>query len=426
MYSKTRRHFLCAGAGLVAASLLPACSNRNSSGASAHLVVVGGGYAGATTARYVRQWSKFNIRVTLVEPNANFVSCPFSNLVIGGLRRIGDITNSYKGLERVGVTRVRDRATAVDTNKRTVKLADGDTLNYDRLVITPGVDFMFDTIEGYDEKAQQHIMHAWKAGPQTVKLQAQIEAMKDGGVFAICIPRTPFRCPPAPYERASLVASYFKKYKPRSKVLVLDANETIKSKKKLFSQAWEELYSGVIEYHPESQLLEIDPSTLTITLEFDTVKTDVLNAIPPQRAGNIARNAGLKLVNDRWVDVNWLTMESTNTPNVHVLGDAAFPAPRMPKSGHMANQQGKVAAAAIINLLADQEPNPEPLVMNTCYSFLDANSVGHVSSVHSYDEKTKMFQPVEGAGGLSAKRNQQEVEMANAWAQNIWADTLGL
>jgi len=248
--------------------------------------------------------------------------------------------------------------------------------------------------------------------------------MKDGGTYAISIPKAPYRCPPGPYERACLVADYFKKNKPKSKVVILDANEDVMSKKALFTKAWSDLYKGMIEYRNNSEVKEVDVASKTAILEFDKFKADVLNIIPPHRAGNIAASSGLKLINNRWVDINWLSMESTSTPGVHVLGDAVFPAPTMPKSGHMANQHGKLAAAAILNLLAGQEPNPAPVVMNTCYSFVDSKNVIHVSSIHQYDAATKLVQPVKGAGGVSAARNELEGKVALGWAKNIWADML--
>jgi len=284
---------------------------------------------------------------------------------------------------------------------------------------------MYESLPGMaSAAAKESILHAWKAGPQTVALRKQLEAMPDGGVFAMTIPKAPYRCPPGPYERACMVAHYLKQAKPKSKVLVLDANEDIVSKKGLFTKAWADSYKGMIEYRPQSELRDVDVGNRTAILEFDQVKASVLNVVPPQRAGDIAAKSGLKLINNRWVDINWLTMESTSTPNIHVLGDAIFPAPTMPKSGHMANQHAKVAAAAIINLMSGQPPSDAPLVMNTCYSFVDATNVVHVASVHPYDAATKQPQPVKGAGGLSAAPTEMEGKYALAWARNIWADML--
>lgn len=419
-----RRGFIKGTLGLSAMAALYGCAGAGK-GAKGHVVVVGGGYGGATAAKYISMWSEGGIRVTLVERNAAFVSCPISNLVIAGEKQLSDITIGYEGLAKYGITVVQDEVTAVDAEKRMIRLARGGDLAYDRLVLSPGVDFMYESLPGMaSAAAKENILHAWKAGPQTVALRKQLEAMPDGGVFAMTIPKAPYRCPPGPYERACMVAHYLKQAKPKSKVLVLDANEEIVSKKGLFTKVWADSYKGIIEYRPQSELRDVDAGNRTAILEFDQVKASVLNVVPPQRAGDIAAKSGLKLINNRWVDINWLTMESTSTPNIHVLGDAIFPAPTMPKSGHMANQHAKVAAAAIINLMSGQPPSDAPLVMNTCYSFVDATNVVHVASVHPYDAATRQPQPVKGAGGLSAAPTEMEGKYALAWARNIWADML--
>lgn len=424
MMQMKRRDFLKVGAAAGAMASLYGCASTGK--ASGHVVVVGGGYGGATVAKYLRMWSEGGVQVTLIERNPTFISCPISNLVIGGTKTMDDITVSYDNLKnKWGVRVIQDDVIGVDAAKKTVSLKTGGNLSYDRLVLSPGIDFMFDQIPGLNNAdAQSKILHAWKAGPQTVALRKQLESMKNGGVYAISIPKAPYRCPPGPYERACLVANYFKQNKPKSKVIILDANEDVMSKKGLFTKAWNELYKDIIEYRNNSEVKDVEVASNTAVLEFDKFKADVLNIIPPHRAGNIAAQSGLKLINNRWVDINWLSMESTSTPGVHVLGDAVFPAPTMPKSGHMANQHGKLAAAAILNLLAGQEPNPTPVVMNTCYSFVDAKNVIHVASVHQYDAATKLVQPVKGAGGVSAARNELEGKAAIGWAKNIWADML--
>ena len=419
-----RRDFLKVGAAAGAMASLYGCAGGGK--ASGHVVVVGGGYGGATIAKYLRMWSEGGVQVTLIERNPTFISCPISNLVIGGTKTMEDITVSYDGLKnKWGVRVVQDDVVAVDAAKRSISLKAGGAMSYDRLVLSPGVDFMWDDIPGLKSaEAQSKILHAWKAGPQTVALRQQLESMKDGGTYAISIPKAPYRCPPGPYERACLVADYFKKSKPKSKVIILDANEDVMSKKALFTKAWADLYKGMVEYRNNSEVKDVEVGTNTAVLEFDKFKADVLNVIPPHRAGDIAHKSGIKLINNRWVDINWLSMESTNTPGIHVLGDAIFPAPTMPKSGHMANQHGKLAAAAILNQLSGLEPSPTPVVMNTCYSFVDAKNAIHVSSVHQYDAATKTVQPVKGAGGVSAARNELEGKAAIGWSKNIWADML--
>ena len=419
-----RRDFLKAGAAATAMASLYGCAGGGKP--SGHVVVVGGGYGGATTAKYLRMWSEGSVQVTLIERNPTFISCPISNLVIGGTQKMEDITISYDGLKnKWGVRVIQDDVVAVDPAKKTVSLKAGGSMAYDRLVLSPGIDFMFNEIPALaSADAQAKILHAWKAGPQTVALRKQLEDMKNGGIYAISIPKAPYRCPPGPYERACLVANYFKQAKPKSKVIILDANEDVMSKKGLFTKAWTDLYKDIIEYRPNSEVKDIDVASNTAVLEFDKFKADVLNVIPPHRAGDVAHKSGLKLINNRWVDINWLSMEVNGTPGVHVLGDAVFPAPTMPKSGHMANQHGKLAAAAILNMLAGQEPSPTPVVMNTCYSFVDAKQAIHVASVHQYDPATKVVQPVQGAGGVSAARNELEGKAAMGWAKNIWADML--
>lgn len=419
-----RRDFLKVGATAGAMASLYGCAGGGK--ASGHVVVVGGGYGGATTAKYLRMWSEGGVQVTLIERNPTFISCPISNLVIGGTKTMEDITVSYDGLKnKWGVRVIQDDVVAVDAAKRTISLKAGGAMTYDRLVLSPGVDFMWDQIPGLNNpEAQAKILHAWKAGPQTIALRKQLEDMKNGGVYAISIPKAPYRCPPGPYERACLVADYFKKNKPKSKVVILDANEDVTSKKGLFTKAWTDLYKDIIEYRNNSEVKDVDVASNTAILEFDKFKADVLNIIPPHRAGDIAAKSGLKLINNRWVDINWLSMEVNGTPGVHVIGDAIFPAPTMPKSGHMANQHGKLAAAAILNQLSGIEPSPTPVVMNTCYSFVDAKQAIHVASVHQYDAATKTVQPVKGAGGVSAARSELEGKVALGWAKNIWADML--
>ena len=419
-----RRDFLKVGATAGAMASLYGCAGSGK--ASGHVVVVGGGYGGATTAKYLRMWSEGGVQVTLIERNPTFISCPISNLVIGGTKTMEDIAVSYDGLKnKWGVRVIQDDVVAVDAAKRTISLKAGGAMTYDRLVLSPGVDFMWDQIPGLNNaEAQAKILHAWKAGPQTIALRKQLEDMKNGGVYAISIPKAPYRCPPGPYERACLVADYFKKNKPKSKVVILDANEDVTSKKGLFTKAWTDLYKDIIEYRNNSEVKDVDVASNTAILEFDKFKADVLNIIPPHRAGDIAAKSGLKLINNRWVDINWLSMEVNGTPGVHVIGDAIFPAPTMPKSGHMANQHGKLAAAAILNQLSGMEPSPTPVVMNTCYSFVDAKQAIHVASVHQYDAVTKTVQPVKGAGGVSAARSELEGKVALGWAKNIWADML--
>jgi NADPH-dependent 2,4-dienoyl-CoA reductase/sulfur reductase-like enzyme len=423
--SMQRRDFLKSVGAASAIAAIPGCATMGA--ASARVVVIGGGYGGATAAKYIRMWSDGKVDVTLVEPNPEFISCPISNLVLGGSKSIADVTVGYENLSRRhGVKVVRDTATAVDADKRVVKLAGGGDLPYDRLVLAPGVDFMWERLPSLNNApAQERILHAWKAGAQTVALRNQLTAMPDGGVYALAIPVAPYRCPPGPYERACQVAWYFKRAKPRSKVLILDANPDVTSKGPLFKKAWAEEYKGIVEYRGNHVLTDVDVAARTAKFEVqDAVKADVLNVVPPQRAGAIARAAGVVTANDRWCEIDWLTMESIKVKNVHVIGDAIQLAAGMPKSGHMANQHAKLCAAAVVALLAGQAPNPTPVVTNTCYSFITDKDVVHVCSVHQYDREKKTVNPVQGAGGVSTAMSELEGRYAFNWAKNIWADTL--
>ena len=421
-----RRRFLRSlglAATAPATAILAACSSAPRPGAP-HVVVVGGGYGGATTAKYLRMWSAGRIDVTLVEREARFVSCPMSNLVLAGLRSLDDLTASYDRLRtRWGVRVVNDEVVRIDVARRELRLASNDGIGFDRVVLAPGVDFLTEQVAGLAGKFER-IPHAWKAGPQTELLRRQIEAMPEGGVFALHVPKSPYRCPPGPYERACLVAHYLRARKPRAKLLLLDANSEIQSKKALFAAAFAGSYKNIIEYRPDSTLLSVDAQTLSAELEFDRVRADVLNVIPPMRAGCLVDRLNIPLINRRWVDVDWRTMEVRGAPGIHVIGDAVLAAPGMPKSGHIANQQAKLAAAAIVELLDGRSPDPVPTLLNTCYSFVDDRNAIHVATVHRYDAAEGTVLPVAGAGGLSSAANEEEGRYAAAWAQNIRADML--
>ncbi|MBO1018160.1 FAD-dependent oxidoreductase [Achromobacter sp. SD115] len=408
-----------AGAALAAAPIARA--------AKPHVVVVGGGYGGATAARYLRLLGAGAVDVTLVDENPVFVSCPLSNLVLGGSKSMADITVARDGLSRHGVRLLRDRALAIDAAARQVRLTSGERLSYDRLILSPGVDMQWQRVDGMDAPgARERVLHAWKAGAQTAALRRQLEAMPDGGNYVLTIPLAPYRCPPAPYERACQVAWYFKQHKPRSKVLVFDANADITSKAALFRRAWADSYADYIEYTPQFEAVAVDAAGLSVQFELgETIRADVLNVVPPMRAAAIAVDAGLATANDAWCEVDFLTFESLAVPGIHVLGDAIQVAPAMPKSGHMANQHGKTCAAAVLALLGGGGVNPLPLYANTCYSYTSDREVMHVASVHRYDAAAKTMLPVAGAGGLSAAPNARETPDAQAWAQAIWGDMLG-
>jgi sulfite dehydrogenase len=414
-----RRDFL----KLAAASAALAAAGCAGTSYKARVVVVGGGFGGATAAKYLRHWDPA-IEVVLVERANLFTSCPISNLVLAGFTGMDDIRQGYDGLKRRGVQVVNDEVTAIDAGRKTVTLERGGSLSYDRLIVSPGIDFTFGEIQGYEAAMKAgKVLHAWKAGSQTVELRRQLEQMRDGGVYVLSIPLAPYRCPPGPYERASVIAAYFKQAKPRSKVLVLDANPDLTSKGGLFKAAWKDLYGGIIEYHGNAKAVGIDAATGTVKLEVEDVKGDVLNVVPPHRAGDIAQKAGLITTNNRWCDVDWRTMESKAAPGVHVLGDATLSAPAMPKSASMANNHAKIAAAAIVEILSGRAPAPVQ-ILNTCYSFVSQKEAIRVSSVHAWDEKDRTLKAVAGSGGISAARSEAEGTYAWNWARTIWADTL--
>jgi sulfide dehydrogenase [flavocytochrome c] flavoprotein chain len=384
------------------------------------VVIIGGGYAGLTAAKYIRLWSLGNIETVVIEKSTQFVSCPLSNLVLGGSKSIHDLTFGYDLVKRNhNVKIVNDEVTAIDSAAKKVTMKRGE-ITYDRLIIAPGVDFIYDKLPNL-EAAQEAIPHAWKAGWQTVNLHKQLEAMNKGGVFVMTIPKAPYRCPPGPYERVCQVASYLKSHNPQAKIIVLDANAEIVSKKGLFTKAWAEMYVGMIDYRSNSEIVEVDVASKSVTTEFDKVTADVLNIIPPQRAGKPAQLAGVDNADKRWCEVSFLTYESSATPNIHVIGDAIDS--NLPKSAHMATSQARVCASAIVALMSGQTPDPAPVFANTCYSYVNDKQAMHVANVYRYDEGKKIMVSAEG-GGVSQAPSEQEGQYANAWAANIWSDVL--
>ena len=420
----TRRNLLATATAGVAASALarPALAQ----GAAGRVVVIGGGFGGATCARFLKQLDP-KLDVTLVEANASFIACPFSNEVIVGLRDLQQQTFGYDGLKRAGVTLALQRATGVDPQARSVTLADGSKLAYDRLVLSPGIDINWSGLEGYKEPAAQRMPHAWKAGEQTLLLRRQLEAMPDGGTVVISAPANPFRCPPGPYERASLIAWYLKTKKPKSKLIVLDAKDAF-SKQRLFQNAWKELYPQILEWVPLSsggKVTSVEPDSLTLVTDFNRFKADVANVIPPQKAGEIAAIAG---VADRsgWCPIDPVTFQSKLQPNMHVIGDAAIMG-AMPKSAFAANAQAKACAGAVVHLLRGEAPI-EPRLVNTCYSIVQPDYGISVAGV--YRPEKDLFVDIEGAGGTSpvdapATTRATEAQLAHGWYQTITRETFG-
>lgn len=428
-----RRQFLTASAASLAAAA--SLSSATSLAAPAvqkarpRVVVVGAGYGGATFARFLKRWAPA-YEITLIEPNRQFMSCPMSNTVIGGLNRMGDITFPYTYLKRHVDRFVPDTVTSVDTEKRTVTTAGKHVFHYDRLVLAAGVELMFDKIEGYDAAAQKVIKHAWKASPdQTDVLRKQIQAMPDGGVFVMSIPMTPYRCPPAPYERVSLVANYFKKAKPRSKIILLDGNSDFVSKKALFTHAWKKHYgfgsdNSLIDYRPSNLASSVDAKAMQISSEFDDVKGDVINIVPPMRAAALTGQIGARTGdNGTWCPVDYLTMESTEIPNVHILGDSILS--NLSKAAALANNTGKLCAYALSEILEGRQPDPAPVVTSTCYSASTERTAFHVATVFRYNPADKSMD-VQPGGGVSLEESEKEFTAMRGWARNIWADTLDL
>jgi NADPH-dependent 2,4-dienoyl-CoA reductase/sulfur reductase-like enzyme len=425
MKSTSRREFLgVAAAGASVAVLSRPARAQNVGGA--RVVVVGGGFAGATCARTLKRIDP-RLAVTLVEANPTFIACPFSNDVIAGLRDLSVQQFGYDRLAADGVTLAMVAATAIDPSARRVTLADGTRLDYDRLVLAPGIDLHFDALPGYTEAAAARMPHAWKAGDQSLLLRRQLESMADGGVVVIAAPANPYRCPPGPYERASLIAYYLQWKKPKSKLIILDAKDTF-SKQRLFQDGWKALYPGLVEWVALSaggKVTAVDPAAMTLETDFDRVKADVANVIPPQKAGRIADLAG---VTDRsgWCPIDPVTFASTLHPDIHVVGDASI-AGAMPKSAFAANAQAKVCAAAVATLLAGGAP-AEPRLINTCYSLVAPDYGISVAGV--YHPANGQLVDVEGSGGTSpvdapTSTRVEEARLANAWFKTITAEVFG-
>ena len=423
MQTLTRRAAL--GAALLAPLAAPRAVSAQGAAAQARLVVIGGGFGGASAASFARRRFPW-MEVTLVEPKTRFVTCPYGNLVIGGTKRLDDISHGYDGLRARGVRVVHDWAAGIDANARSVRLAGGQTLTYDRLILSPGIALRWGAIQGYDEAASEVMPHAWVPGDgaQTTLLRRQLEAMPDGGVVGIAIPGNPFRCPPGPYERISMIASYLKRHKPRSKILALDAKDAF-SKQGLFQDAWAELYPGLIEWVPanrDGRVVRVDARERVLESEFgEKHKVAVANVIPPQSAARIAIEAGLA-DNSGWVPVNPVTFESRAAPGIHVVGDANIPGP-MPKSGYIANSTAKQAVASAAASLRGEAP-PTALYYNTCYSHVgDEYGISVVGIFRPNAEGTAIVE-VPNSGGVSPRGNLPEQRRLEAIYADAWYDSI--
>lgn len=416
--TQSRRQFLITASALGAASAFPLIG----CGKSAKVVVIGGGFGGTTAARYVKAFDP-SLEVTLIEPSTTYTTCPFSNAYLGGMVDMKAITQTYGGVAKAGVRVMHDMATGVDPEKKTVSTKANGMVPYDRLIVSPGIDFKWGM--GYDAKAAETVPHAWKAGSQTVMLRKQLEAMKDGGVFILCPPPNPFRCPPGPYERASMVAWYLKNNKPKSKLLILDASDKF-SKQPLFEEGWAQHYKGMIEWVSAGnggKVIKVDAATRTVETDFGKHKADVLNFIPAQKAGAIAHTMGLADAKG-WCPVDLFTFESKIHKGIHVIGDAAT-VTGMPKSGNAANSQAKACAAAVVSLLQGAKP-ATPITSNTCYSLVTPTHGISVTAVW----QASADKYVSKSGGVSPKGRDSEFrrlesKYAHGWYANITADVWG-
>jgi sulfide dehydrogenase [flavocytochrome c] flavoprotein chain len=418
MTGMTRRDMLATATALGASAVLfprPAIAQ-----VAPHVVVVGGGFAGATAARALKKLDR-RIAVTLVEASRTFTACPFSNVVIAGLRDLPAQQFSYEKVVADGIVLAAGTANIVDAQARNIIVGDGIRLHYDRLVLAPGIDINWDALPGYSPAAAETMPHAWKAGEQTLLLRRQLEAMEDGGLVVMSAPANPFRCPPGPYERASLIAHYLKTRKPRSKLIVLDAKDNF-SKQRLFQNAWKELYPDLLEWVALSsggKVTSVDPATNTLVTDFGRHQAKVANVIPPQKAGRVTELAG---VADRtgWCPIDPVTFESKLVPNIHVIGDATI-AGAMPKSAFTANAQAKVCAAALAQLLKGEKP-AEPKLINTCYSLVAPDYGIHVAGV--YRPVDGVLTEVQGSGGVSKVDAPREVRALEASFANGWFRTI--
>ncbi len=427
----SRRKFLKSTGMVALAATSMGYSGFVIGGAKHKVVIVGGGIGGATAARYIKMMDA-TIDVTLIEANKVYYTCFMSNEVIGGERSIDSIRFGYDGLKKAGVKVVHDWVTAIDPDKREVRTRGGHRFTYDRCIVSPGIDFRWETIEGYDAKVAERVPHAWKAGSQTLTLRKQLEAMRDGGTVIIAPPPNPFRCPPGPYERTSLIAAYLKKHKPKSKIIILDPKDKF-SKFGLFTEGWKRHYGygtddSMIEWVSGSKggrVESFDPSTMTVQADVEAFKGDVINIIPAQKAGKIAFDAGL--VNEKgWCPIDGKTFESTIHKNIHVIGDASVASP-LPKSGYAANSEAKVAAAAVVALLHG-DPAPQPSWVNTCYSIIHPGEGISVAMVYAWQDGKIV--KVKGAGGLTPKEFDAEMRAreeayAHSWFRNITKDVFG-
>ena len=411
----SRRSFLKTAGASVSVALLPL--SLRAQNAAGRVVVIGAGFGGGTAAKYLRLWSP-RVQVTVIEPAASYYSCVLSNVYYPGVIELDFLQTPYTGLAGRGIEMIRDTAVHVDTGAHQVSLAGGGTVSYDKLVVAPGIDFLFPP--GLDKQAASTLVpHAWNnVREQAPLLRSMLLAMPDGGTFVETVPLAPYRCPPAPYERACMVAAYFRRAKPRSKVVILDANPGIVAKPGTFRQAFDVTYAGLVEYYPGVSVVSVHPETRSITTSAGTVQAGVLNVIPPQRAGEIAFAAGL-VTDGRWVGVNSRTFESTAADDVFVVGDSN--GSRAGKSGHFANSEGKLVASAIGAQLAGEPENPTPMLSNVCFSAITLEKASWFTNHMALSGGALVAIPASVAESPPTTDNFEDMF---GWARNLWADSL--
>ena len=423
MRNNFRRRFLKNSLGIVALGSFSFKAPFVNSKSSPKVVIIGGGYGGATVSKYIKKWSP-NIDVTLVEKNTNYVSCPISNRIFSGKVDLNYLTHNYETLsKKYSVKIINDTVNSISPKNKKV-IFNHKSIDYDILVVSPGVEFNYDNIPEFKKNKESVPLHAWKAGKQTIDLKKQLNDMKDGGVFSIIIPQAPYRCPPGPYERACQVAHYLKNNKPKSKIVIYDANEKIQSKGALFKKYWSDLYPGMIDYYPMMPLRDFNPSANSLIFDFDEMTHDVVNYIPDQRAPKFIREIAAK-AESNWCEIDFRSHQSIYDDNIYIVGDSILPSPKMPKSGHMANSQAKVCASAIVRNLSGKGTNQNPIVNNTCYSFVSDDEVIHVAAVYKYNEKKKLMEVIPESTGVSGKASKIEGVYAEGWAKGIWYDMFG-
>ena len=417
-----RRNLILAGLGF---SSFPSLVSAKKISKSAHIVIVGAGWGGLSFAKTMRYLDK-NCKITIIEKNKQFISCPISNWVIGQVKGMEDITFSFENLGKFyDIELLNDEVKFINYSKKTLHLKD-NVINFDKLVLSPGIEFNYNSIEGLSNAYDGNkVLSAWRAGNETSVFSNNIKKLGDGENIIISIPLSPYRCPPGPYERASLIADHIKSKKLRSKVIVLDANQKIISKGNLFEKAWHKYYKDIIYYYPDSKVISINAETKTVFTDFDSYKYDIANIIPQQKCSSLLETSELVEKNKKWAKVNPYNFSSIYTDNVYIIGDSTDRSSvgAVPKSGYIAYSMGKVAAFSVYYSLLEKD-SPSPSMINTCYSLVSKNKGISVTSIYEYSKERNKIVSVKNASGLSPNSSALIADNAWDWAQAIWSDML--